>query len=152
MGSQLERRDGRCTLSEWSKAMNPNHKILLASALILIGFSSFGVNAEDQPFNKTITVCRIELTGKGKMATFRFHYPYQISTDENGVVNKVAQLAERKPKMVREDKLIDCMHTWKLKPSSAYAVVFSIGTTGGPNYISIVEPKRESLKLLLPEF
>ena len=130
--------------------MNIGQHILLTS--LLIGFSSLTATGQDNLPKKTITVCRIELTGAGRAANFRFNYIYQIFTDQSGSVEKVTQLAERKPKMVRDDKLVECMHTWQLAPSTQYAASFSIGTTGGPNYIQIVEPKRESLKLLLPDF
>ena len=127
-------------------------KLNIFLAGLLIGFSSLSVSGQEPVAHKTISVCRIELTATGRAANFRFNYIYQMTTDESGAVQKVSQLAERKPKMVREDKLVDCMRTWQLGPSTQYVVSFSIGTTGGPNYIQVVQPERDSLKLVLPDF
>ena len=126
------------------------YEILILSVLILTSFSSLGARTQASSNNKTITVCRFELTSMGKMASFHFNYMYRISTDETGAVQKVSRLDKRKAEMISEDKLLDCIRTWKLGPSDRYAVVFSIGTTSDPNYITIAGPKQGVLKLLLP--
>jgi hypothetical protein len=130
--------------------MNVIPRVIITAVLIAISVTSLSANEGNNPSSKTITVCRVELTGIGKTATFRFNYPYSISTDKDGSVVEVTKLAARRPEMIREDKMVECMRTWKLNPSSRYSVVFVIGTTSIANYISISDSKGESKKLILP--
>ena len=122
----------------------------MLAVLALTRASSGAANLDEKPPAKMITVCRVEFTGIGKAASFHFNYLYSISTGEDGAVEKITKLAERRPDMVREDKMIECMRTWKLEPSSRYNVVFSVGTTSATDYISIVDPRGDSIKLILP--
>ncbi len=106
---------------------------------------------EDEKPAKTITICRIELTELGRTASFHFNYLYSVETDQNGSVEKIKKLrGPNQSEMVREDKMLECLKTWKLRPSTKYFVLFSIGTTSAPNYISISEIKGETIKLILP--
>jgi hypothetical protein len=54
------------------------------------------------------------------------------------------------PAFVNETGIIECMKSWKLMPQGQHVVLFSIGTTGGRNYISIVDSGHNRIKLLLP--
>ena len=83
------------------------------------------------------------------MATFRFTYPYSLVTNDKGKTEKIVKLAERKPEMINENKLIACMKNWELKPSMRYTINANLGTLG-TNTISIIEPNGETLKLVLP--
>jgi|SRR5215831_2088307 len=101
---------------------------------------------------KTITVCHIEFTGLGKAATWHFNYTYSVDTDQNGSVDKITKLHDSKgAEMTREDKIMECIKTWKLGPSNKYFVLFSVGTTSATNYISISESKGETIRLILRE-
>lgn len=108
--------------------------------------------SKDESPKKTITVCRVELTGIGKAARFHFNYIYSLDVKPDGSVGEISKVREKEPPaFVREDKNIECIKTWKLAPAGKYLVNFSVGTSGDENSITIVAPNGESvLKLILP--
>jgi hypothetical protein len=108
--------------------------------------------AKDESPKNIITVCRVEFTGLGKAARFHFNYIYSIDVESDGSVGEITKVREKEPPaFVREDKIIECIKTWKLVPTGKYLVNFSIGTTSDPNSITIIIPNREPvLKLILP--
>lgn len=123
-------------------------KFLVVMVLVLTNVTSLFANPKTNLRSKTITVCPVELTRVGKGANFHFYYLYLIFTDKDGSVEKISRL-DKRPEFVRQDKIIECMQTWKLEPSSRYSVILSVGTTSTPNSISIVDSKTEPIKLLL---
>ena len=124
-------------------------RYLLAVALLLTAPSSAA--SEDSSSKKTISVCRVEYTALGKSANWHLNYTYIVETNNDGAVGRVTKVGnEDRPVFVREDKIIECIKTWKLSPSGRHVVVFSIGTHGNENSISIVDPKHNSIKLVLP--
>jgi hypothetical protein len=120
--------------------------------LIFLATQILYAQAEDESPKKTITVCRVELTGLGKAARFHFNYIYTLDVQSNGSVGEITKVREKEPPaFVREDEIIDCMRKWNLAPAGKYLVNFSVGTTSDPNSITIVAPNQESvLKLILP--
>ena len=123
-------------------------KYILASALLFAFIvPSSATNASS---NKTISVCAIEYTALGKSANWHLNYSYVVETNNDGSVEKVTKVGnEKRPAFVEEDKIIECIKTWKLAPSGKYVVLFSIGTHGSDNYISIADPNHDVIKLLL---
>jgi hypothetical protein len=125
-------------------------KYILASALLCMLIAPSSATSEDTPSNKIISVCRIEYTALGKSANWHLNYTYIVETNSDGSVEKVTRVGnENRPAFVREDKIIECIKTWKLSPSGKHVVVFSIGTNGNDNYISIIDPLHNSIKLVL---
>lgn len=86
------------------------------------------------------------------MARFHFNYIYSLDIKSDGSVKAISKVREKDPPaFVREDKIIECMKTWKLAPVGKYIVAFSVGTSDGENSITILAPNKESvLKLILP--
>ena len=124
------------------KAIKFKPEIVGAIILTLAGTISLPAKPKDNPSGKTITVCRAEFTSVGKAAQFQFNYTYSISTDRDRTVDKISKLYDqRRPGLVREDKMIECIKSWELGPSGKYTVIFSVGTTSATDYISIVDSK-----------
>ena len=84
-----------------------------------------------------ITVCGIELTGPGKTAEFHFNYVYLLTTDSVGDVSRIDQLHRDNPKLVNDEKLLNCIRSWKLKPVRNYSVMVSFGTKSHENLVSV---------------
>ena len=126
-------------------------KYLLVVGLLFTIIVPSSATSEDTSLNKTISVCRVEYTALGKSANWHLNYTYIVETNNDGTVERVTKAGnEDRPAFVREDKIIECIKTWKLSPSGRHVVVFSIGTHGNDNSISIVDPKHNSIKLILP--
>jgi hypothetical protein len=125
-------------------------KYILTSALLFMFIVPSSATSEDTSSNKIISVCRIEYTALGKSANWHLNYTYIVETNSDGSVEKVTKVCnENHPAFVREDKIIECLKTWKLSPVGKHVIVFSIGTNGNDNYISIVDPNHNSIKLVL---
>ena len=123
--------------------------LLILSVLLVLTVPAFATS-EGSSSNKTISVCRIEYTSAGKSPSWHFNYTYLVHTDAEGVVENVSELGNKKhPAFVNESAIVECMKTWKLLPSGQHVVLFSIGTRGG-NYVSMVDPDHNVLKLVLP--
>lgn len=128
--------------------MKVKHTLVIALVFLFMATPASSGGASS---NKTIAVCRIEYTALGKSANWRLNYMYAVRTDNKGTVEKVMNIRnEPKPAFIAEDKMIDCIKTWKLSPPGNYAVVISIGTHGSENSISIVDPNHDAIKLVLP--
>jgi hypothetical protein len=124
-------------------------KYMLVAGLLLILTSSLSATS-GRSSNKTISVCRIEYTSLGKSANWHFNYTYLVEANSDGSVIRLSKLeTAKRPAFVNEDAIIDCIKTWNLLPSGQHVVHFSIGTSGG-NSISIVDPARNVVKLVLP--
>lgn len=122
--------------------------IFLVSFILLMAFPTFAQSTETKP-TKTITACKIGLTPLGRTASFRFTFIYLVEVNQDGVVKEVKKLSPQKEQpFLKEDEMPQCIKTWKLEPSTKQFVSFNIGTTGGPNYISITNDK-ETLKIVL---
>ena len=100
--------------------------------------------------NKTISVCPIEYTAVGKTARWHFNFTYTVVSGADGTILKVADLRHDKVPFVNEAAIVECIRTWKLSPQGQSVVLFSIGTTGDGNYISIVDSDGNAIKLVLP--
>lgn len=123
--------------------------MFLMGCILLMTASTFAQSTGTKP-SKTITACKIGLTGAGSMATFRFGFRYSIKTDNDGAVKEVTKISplDKKQFLVKEEEMPVCIKTWQLEPLTKYVVSFSIGTTGGPDYISVTNDK-ETLKIIL---
>jgi hypothetical protein len=118
--------------------------------LSLITALATPVNLETASASKTIKMCRVELTPLGRVTRFHFTWLYLVKTNAEGKVTKVSKVSgEKRPEMVREDKIIHCIETWKLKPAADYFIAFSVGTTSAENSISITEKGGETINLIL---
>jgi hypothetical protein len=125
-------------------------KMLLAICLSLAAASPSSQDTKKQSATE-ITVCRGKLTSLGKTASFRFNFMYTVKTKDDGTVETVDALSKGGGgKFVREDMLVECMKSWKLKPSTSHLVMFSIGTTSPPDSILINEIHGGSLRLVVP--
>jgi WD40 repeat protein len=82
--------------------------------------------------------CSLELTDVGRSTTFRHQWMFLLETDSRGAVRSLAQLRPKSDSgLVNEAQLRKCVSAWILEPNTSYSVVFSVGTTGGPNSVSI---------------
>ena len=112
--------------------------------------SAIVVSQDTKQASKTIRVCPIEFIRMGKVANFHLDFIYSLTTDKEGIVEKVTKVESRKlPELVREDKIIKCIETWKLNASAKYSVVFSIGTNSIERSIVISESGGEAIKVIL---
>jgi hypothetical protein len=122
---------------------------VLATLVVLVIISASAGRSIEPHSSKTMTVCRIEYTGLGKQANWHLNYTYVVNTNEEGSVERVTRLEKKHPKFVNEDKILDCIKTWKLTPSGKHVVMFSIGTTAAGNAITVVDPNLNSIRLVL---
>lgn len=85
-----------------------------------------------------LSECPVELTEAGRSTTFRYQWLFLLETDKRGAVRSLSQLMPKSDLgLVNEAVLRKGVSTWILEPNSKYSVAFSIGTTGGPNSVSI---------------
>jgi len=125
-------------------------KYILTAVLLLISATSSSATSGGSSSDKTISVCQIQYTALGKSANWHWNYVYAVETNSDGSVEKITKLGrETHLPFVEEDKIVECIKTWRLSPSGRHSVVFSIGTNGNENYISIVDPNHDSIKLVL---
>ena len=125
-------------------------QLIFIAGLLLLFASASSATSERLSSDKTISICPIEYTAAGKTARWHFNFTYSIVTDANGTVSNVADLRTTKaPAFVNETGMIECIKTWKLVPQGQYVVLFSIGTTGDRNFMSIVDSNHNAIKLLL---
>lgn len=125
---------------------------IFAVGLLLMTTVPSSALSEDNLSNKTISICQIEYTALGKSANWHLNYTYVVETNIEGAVKTVMKVEkEKRPAFafVQEEKIIECIKTWKLSPSGRHVIVFSIGTHGSDNYISIVDPNHNVIKLVL---
>ena len=127
-------------------------KYTLPIVFVFLAIVSVPASSEVASSNKTIAVCRIEYTRLGKRANWRRNYMYAVATNSEGVVEKVVNVRDvnHPDAFVREDKIIDCLKTWKLSPPGKYVVMISIGTHGSENFFQIVDPNHDVIRLVLP--
>lgn len=98
--------------------------------------------------SKSFSVCEIEYTELGRTANWQLTLFYVLKTNEDGSVDRVRGLVESKRQNFNnEDKLLECVKSWKMTPSGKYVVSFSLGTTGVQKYMTIVDPNRDVIKL-----
>jgi hypothetical protein len=135
-----------------AEKMNFLPKLVWIGCLIFLTAQPLFAQSKDRAPRKHIAVCRIELTDMGRTARFHFNYMYSLQVKTDGSVEQIAKLREKEyPAFVREEKLIECMKTWKLEPAGKYVVNVSFGTSGDEDSITIVAPNRESVRLILPK-
>ena len=103
-----------------------------------------------EPRDKIIAVCPIEYSAAGKTAGWHSNLTFTVVSGIDGKVVKVSDLRSDMVQFVNQGALVECIKTFKLSPAGAYVVRFSIGTTGDGNYISIVAPDGDVIKLVLP--
>ena len=127
-------------------------RVFAAVGIVVLPSTSLLAQSTNKPATKEITVCRVALTPTGRQARFHFNYLYSLETTAHGTPPKVVLLdKEKHPPFVREDLIVACLRNWRLEPSGKYSVIFSVGTTGDPNSISIIEPGSSStIRLVLP--
>jgi hypothetical protein len=120
--------------------------VVLACAL------SLSAQTTEKQADKEIRVCYEgellkDFTQRG---TVRFNFTYLIETDEKGMVEKATKVEPKHQQIgAHEDKIVECLKTWKLASKEKYEVVLSIGTTSAKDYISITDSKNETIKLIL---
>lgn len=84
------------------------------------------------------TECPVKLTDSGRQTCFRYVYSFRVETDGNGFVSSLKEV--RTPTdhtLLTEASMRESVESWIFEPNSSYWVVFSVGTTGGPNRVSI---------------
>ncbi len=121
---------------------------LVAAGLLLFVLVSVAPS-KDIVVNKVISICRIEYSDAGKIANWHKTFFYNVVTNDGGLVQRIGKIGkDNGPSFIRENDLMNCVRNWKLAPQGKYVIAFSLGTTG-EKYISIVEPDRNQLKLIL---
>lgn len=99
-----------------------------------------------------IKLCPIKYTGLGKVATFRVDYRFAVSTGGDDQVDSVRRIEDKAPPgLINEEKLPDCLKTWRLEPNRDYLINLNIGTTSGPNSVTIIDSgNNKSIRIEMP--
>jgi antitoxin component YwqK of YwqJK toxin-antitoxin module len=84
-------------------------------------------------YSISLSPCVPQLTGLGKLASFRFLYLFNVHTDKIGNVVSTEKLetstTQRASKFVDLSGFQDCMKHWRLFPDKTYTVTLSFGTS-----------------------
>lgn len=108
--------------------------IFLLSTLFAVGQASAQT---EKKRGLAVEFCRPGLTEKGRQSSFRIHFRYLVTVDPEGDTDRVEFVYGKTSGLVTIDHLEECMHSWKLVYPGTYVVVFSVGTTAGPDFLSI---------------
>lgn len=97
------------------------------SLLFVILFSTFAFSQDKQKEKNELTeisVCSIEFLGIGKTLDWRFNFTYNFNTDKDGSVKdlKHIQTSKLMSSFLDQQKILDCIKGWKLKPQDKYQV------------------------------
>ncbi len=128
------------------------HRFIMPMIAVVLAAAPLSGQTTEIRSSQTIKICAIEFTDSGRAAAFRFVYTFTLTTRENGSVDSIKRIHENEyPKFIREEKLPDCMKEWTLEPNKKYFIYISVGTTSGPNSITVSDmTDKKTLRLEMP--